>query len=552
MKKRIITLLLALIMVLSLAACGSNDNAASGSDAANAAEETELKWLELGGTEDIGRGGALTAHTTGAMMAQAWVFDGLVDWEDGKVVPALAERWDISDDGTVYTFHIRPDVKFSNGDVFDANVAEMNLTKAVEHKDENSWMALLAHITSIEATDDMTLVITLDETYYPALQELAGFTPVLMLAPSAFPESGDPFTDEIIAPIGTGPWVLDEYKDGEYAKFRRNENYWGDMPAIDGFTLHVIPDGETMAANLESGELDMVYDNYNTSSFNTASFLSFQNKDGFGTAISEEPTMVRLLVMYSDHENLQDLKVRQALIYGLDRDTIGQTVYQGLEYPATGDQYGIFTKNMAYCDVDYENVYDYDQDLANQLLDEAGWVMNDATGIREKDGEQLVITYVYDGSDPDKVTQAQLMQSMYKEIGVDLKMDQTDASTLWTYRLDGSYDMIDYISWGFPYDPHSTMEALNPEDSQIFGLSRKGLSDDEQQALFELFHSAIRESDETERAAIYSEVFNTWNSEAVVIPLSNITNKAAFRDGVGGVTFNGAYDMPLGTITLDK
>lgn len=306
-----------------------------------------------------------------------------------------------------------------------------------------------------------------------------------------------------------------------------------------------------MAANLESGELDMIYDNYTSSSFNTASFLSFVDKEGFDTAISEEPTMVRQIVMYSGHENLQDIRVRQALIYGLDRDEIGETVYQGLEYPATGNQYGLFTKNMAYCDVEYDNVYDYDQDLANQLLDEAGWKMNDATGIREKDGKSLVITYVYDGSDPDKVTQAQLMQSMYKEIGVDLQMDQTDASTLWTYRLDGTYDMIDYISWGFPYDPHSTMEALNPEDSQIFALSRRGVSEEEQTALYELFHTAIVEPDEAARTEIYRQVFNQWNDEAVVIPMSNMTNKAAFRTGISGVTFNGAYDMPLSTITMD-
>ena len=529
-------------MVFSLAACSSKDAASSDST------EEQEKWLELGGTEDIGN---LTAHTTGSLTAQAWVFDALVDFRNGEAIPALAERWEISEDGTVYTFHIRPNVKFSNGEDFDANVAKQNLDMAVKHKDENTWMALLAHIVSIEATDDATLVIKLDQTYYPALQELASYCPVRMLAPSAFPDGGDPFEEPCKEPIGIGPWVLLEHKDGEYAKFARNEYYWGDMPEIDGFTLHIIPDGETMAANLESGELDMIYDNYTSSSFNTASFLSFVDKEGFDTAISEEPTMVRQIVMYSGHENLQDIRVRQALIYGLDRDEIGETVYQGLEYPATGNQYGLFTKNMAYCDVEYDNVYDYDQDLANQLLDEAGWKMNDATGIREKDGKSLVITYVYDGSDPDKVTQAQLMQSMYKEIGVDLQMDQTDASTLWTYRLDGTYDMIDYISWGFPYDPHSTMEALNPEDSQIFALSRRGVSEEVQTALYELFHTAIVEPDEAARTEIYRQVFNQWNDEAVVIPMSNMTNKAAFRTGISGVTFNGAYDMPLSTITMD-
>lgn len=549
MRKKLIPLLLVLAMILALTACGAVEDAAVSSEASVAEEETSSNWLELGGTEDIGN---LNAHTTGALVAQAWIFDALVDFRNGEALPALAESWDISEDGKEYVFHLRPDVKFSNGDDFDAEVAKQNLDMAVKHKDENKWMALLAHIQTIEATDDLTLTITLDETYYPTLQELASYRPVRMLAPSAFPKGGDPFEEEIKAPIGTGPWVLEDYKEGEYAKFSRNENYWGKMPSIDGFTLHIIPDGETMAANLESGKLDMVYDNYNSSSFNTASFQSFQDKKGFETSISEDPTMVRLLVMYSDHENLKDLKVRQALLYGLDRDTIGETVYQGLEYPATGENHGIFTKNMAYCDVDYDNVYDYDQDKANKLLDEAGWKMNESTGIREKGGKPLVITYVYDGSDPDKATQAQLMQSMYKEIGIDLQMDQTDASTLWDYRLSGEYDLIDYISWGFPYDPHSTMEALNPEDSQIFALSRKGLSEQEQKDLYELFHSAITEADEDARAEIYSQVFNQWNDEAVVIPMSNMTNKAAYREGVSGITFNGAYDMPLGSIKLDK
>lgn len=95
------------------------------------------------------------------------------------------------------------------------------------------------------------------------------------------------------------------------------------------------------------------------------------------------------------------------------------------------------------------------------------------------------------------------------------------------------------------------MEALNPEDSQIFALSRRGVSEEEQTALYELFHTAIVEPDEAARTEIYRQVFNQWNDEAVVIPMSNMTNKAAFRTGISGVTFNGAYDMPLSTITMD-
>ncbi|MGE1157061.1 ABC transporter substrate-binding protein, partial [Pseudomonas kitaguniensis] len=153
----------------------------------------------------------------------------LVRYEaDGTIKPWLAESWESSADGRSYTFKLREDVKFSNGETFDAAAAKANFDAVLANRSRHAWLELANQIVSTEVVDPYRLKVTLKEAYYPLLQELALPRPFRFVAPSQFKNGGT--KDGIVAPVGTGPWKLTETLLGERDVFTRNDGYWGQKP----------------------------------------------------------------------------------------------------------------------------------------------------------------------------------------------------------------------------------------------------------------------------------------------------------------------------------
>ena len=169
----------------------------------------------------------------------------------------LAESWDISDDGKTYTFHIRDGVKFSDGEVCDANAIKANFDAIIENKDRHTWLEMMNLLVGVSAPDDKTFVIELSEPYYPLLTELGVTRPFAMISPKAMKDGST--KDGVNAYIGTGPYVLTDFVTDEYAVFEANENYWGEQPKIKKITVKVIPDNQTRILALEKGEIDMIF-----------------------------------------------------------------------------------------------------------------------------------------------------------------------------------------------------------------------------------------------------------------------------------------------------
>ena len=538
MKKRVLSLCLAGLMAASLTGCGGAGNAAETTAAAGA--ENSAAASEAGASEgkeelvfvnyrDIRD---LNPHLyAGEMYAQEMLYETLVNITADGYEGCLAESWDISDDGKTYTFHIRDGVKFSDGEVCDANAIKANFDAIIENKDRHTWLEMMNLLVGVSAPDDKTFVIELSEPYYPLLTELGVTRPFAMISPKAMKDGST--KDGVNAYIGTGPYVLTDFVTDEYAVFEANENYWGEQPKIKKITVKVIPDNQTRILALEKGEIDMIF---GKNMIDADAINQYTGNDKFTVSLSD-PTSTRQIVLNTTRDVLADKEVRQALQHVTNKQAISDGIFYGLEQPADT----LFAKTVPYCDIDLEP-YAYDVELAQSMLDEAGWVVG-ADKIREKDGQKLNIDLLYNSDSVTEKAIAEYLQSEYQKIGISLNIHGEEEQSYRDNMKAGNFDMVFNICWGTPYDPQSSLAAMR---APVYGdyAAQLGLEDkaDIDQAITDILVS----TDETKRQELYTFVLTRLHEDAVYIPLTYECNKAIYRSDLQGFHFTQTqYEVPF-------
>lgn len=538
MKKRVLSLCLAGLMAASLTGCGGAGNAAettaaAGAENSAAASETgsseakeELVFVNYRDIRD------LNPHLyAGEMYAQEMLYETLVNITADGYEGCLAESWDISDDGKTYTFHIRDGVKFSDGEVCDANAIKANFDAIIENKDRHTWLEMMNLLVGVSAPDDKTFVIELSEPYYPLLTELGVTRPFAMISPKAMKDGST--KDGVNAYIGTGPYVLTDFVTDEYAVFEANENYWGEQPKIKKITVKVIPDNQTRILALEKGEIDMIF---GKNMIDADAINQYTGNDKFTVSLSD-PTSTRQIVLNTTRDVLADKEVRQALQHATNKQTISEGIFYGLEQPADT----LFAKTVPYCDIDLEP-YAYDVELAQSMLDEAGWVVG-SDKIREKDGQKLNIDLLYNSDSVTEKAIAEYLQSEYQKIGIALNIHGEEEQSYRDNMKAGNFDMVFNICWGTPYDPQSSLAAIR---APVYGdyAAQLGLEDkaDIDQAITDILVS----TDETKRQELYTFVLTRLHEDAVYIPLTYECNKAIYRSDLQGFHFTQTqYEVPF-------
>ena len=538
MKKRVLSLCLAGLMAASLTGCGGAGNAAETTAAAGA--ENSAAASEAGASEgkeelvfvnyrDIRD---LNPHLyAGEMYAQEMLYETLVNITADGYEGCLAESWDISDDGKTYTFHIRDGVKFSDGEVCDANAIKANFDAIIENKDRHTWLEMMNLLVGVSAPDDKTFMIELSEPYYPLLTELGVTRPFAMISPKAMKDGST--KDGVNAYIGTGPYVLTDFVTDEYAVFEANENYWGEQPKIKKITVKVIPDNQTRILALEKGEIDMIF---GKNMIDADAINQYTGNDKFTVSLSD-PTSTRQIVLNTTRDVLADKEVRQALQHATNKQAISDGIFYGLEQPADT----LFAKTVPYCDIDLEP-YAYDVELAQSMLDEAGWVVG-ADKIREKDGQKLNIDLLYNSDSVTEKAIAEYLQSEYQKIGISLNIHGEEEQSYRDNMKAGNFDMVFNICWGTPYDPQSSLAAMR---APVYGdyAAQLGLEDkaDIDQAITDILVS----TDETKRQELYTFVLTRLHEDAVYIPLTYECNKAIYRSDLQGFHFTQTqYEVPF-------
>lgn len=537
MKKRAISLCLAGLMAVSLAGCGGAGTTekaaeASGTETGAAAEignsekKEELVFVNYRDIRD------LNPHLyAGEMYAQEMLYETLVNITADGYEGCLAESWDISEDGKTYTFHIRDGVKFSDGEVCDANAIKANFDAIIENKDRHTWLEMMNLLVGVSAPDDKTFVIELSEPYYPLLTELGVTRPFAMISPKAMKDGST--KDGVNAYIGTGPYVLTNFVTDEYAVFEANENYWGEQPKIKKITVKVIPDNQTRILALEKGEIDMIF---GKNMIDADAINQYTGNDKFTVSLSD-PTSTRQIVLNTTKEVLADKEVRQALQHATNKQAISDGIFYGLEQPADT----LFAKTVPYCDIDLEP-YAYDVEQAQSMLDEAGWVVG-ADKIREKDGQKLNIDLLYNSDSVTEKAIAEYLQSEYQKIGISLNIHGEEEQSYRDNMKAGNFDMVFNICWGTPYDPQSSLAAMR---APVYGDYAAQLGLEDKAEIDQAITDILISTDEQKRQDLYTFVLTRLHEDAVYIPLTYECNKAIYRSDLKGFHFTQTqYEVPF-------
>lgn len=515
-----------------LAACGSSSSstassgAASASAAASGEVRDELIFVNYRDIRD------LNPHLyAGEMYAQSILYDTLVSITADGYEGCLAESWDISEDGRTYTFHIRPNVLFSDGEKCDANAILANFNAILENRERHTWLEMMNLLVGVSAPDENTFVIEMSEPYYPMLTELGCIRPFAMISPSCMINGST--KDGVNGHIGTGPYVLTDFVTDEYAVFERNENYWGKAPAIRKITVKVIPDNQTRIMALESGEIDLIF---GKNMIDADAISQYLDSDKFTVGLSD-PTSTRHIVMNTTREILGDPAVRKALQHATDRQTISDGIFYGLEQPADT----LYATTVPYCNVGLKP-YEYSTETAAQILDEAGWALG-SDKMRAKDGRQLALDLLYNSDSVTEKTIAEYLQSEYLKLGISMTIHGEEEQSYRDNMKAGNFDMVFNICWGMPYDPQSSLAAMR---APVYGdyAAQQGLEDKAE--INEAITRILTSTDETERQELYKSVLTNLHEDAMYLPLTYECNKALYTSALHGVHFGtDQYDVPF-------
>lgn len=516
--------IVAALVVLASAIYFVGDNSQRGGVAASAKDE--LVFVNFRDIRD------LNPHLyAGEMYAQEMLFETLVNLGQEGYTPSLAESWEISDDGRVYTFTIREGVTFTDGTPCDANAVEANFNAILENKSRHTWLEMMKLLVSAKALDERTFRITMSEPYYPMLTELAVTRPFAMISPNSMKDGST--KDGVNSLIGTGPYILKESVTDEYAIFEANATYWRGEPRIKKITVKVIPDNQTRILALQNREIDLIYGK----NMLTAESINHFASDEKISALLSEPISTRQILINTTGPVLGEVEVRRALQHATDKEAISKGIFYGLEKPADT----LFAKTIPYCDVELEP-YKYDIGLAADLLEKAGWIAG-ADGVRKKSGQRLEFTLRYNSDSVTEKSIAEHLQSEYAKLGAALTIRGEEEQSYRDNMKSGKFDMVFNISWGMPYDPQSSLSAMR---QPVYGdyAAQKGIEN--RDAIYETITQILVSTDEAERQRLYTFVLNELHGQAVYIPLTYECNKALFRKDLLGVSFTQTpYEVPF-------
>lgn len=443
-------------------------------------------------------------------------FDSLVfQREDGSFAPWLAKEWSVSDDGLEYTFVLRDDVTFHDGEPFNAKAVKANFDHVVDPETASAQAASLigyaeegGYYIGTKVVDEYTVTVSFNQPYAPFLQgvslpQLGFYSPLVLAEHRDELRAGGPDIT-----VGTGPFVLTEFIPGQELRFTANGDYnWAPEGSVhtgvawsDELVIRILPEAAVRLGALTSGEVDVIAD--------VSPSMMEQAGAAYSVTAVELPGIPYSLYLNEANGVFSDQRVRTAFSLGIDISSAVDAVYRGA-YDRAWSILGPTTPNSY--EEGLEGLWPYDPAEANRLLDGAGWTERDSDGYRVKDGQRLSADWIAWTPIPDdRAALADFIQADLKKIGFDLVRHTLEPSQYNERYGPRDFDVTD---WGFSSPDADVLRShLHSTGFQTVSAVAKPFID-------EMLDDAVASTDPAEREFIYREL-QKWNLEqGLIVPL---------------------------------
>lgn len=398
--------MLLLITVVVAAGCGNKAN--DEGNGGNTAGKTEGTSTATKNNKDIViaiNANFITldphnASDTHSISGARTMYEGLMGFDENmSVVPVLATNHTISEDGLVYTFTLQENVKFHDGTDFNAEAVKANIARIQDEKNNLRLRKSFAKVSKVETPDAKTVVITLSEPYNAFLNKVA-MAPIV--SPKALEENGADITKK---PVGTGPFKFKEWVQGDRLVVEKNADYWQQgLPKVDSLTFRPVPENGSRIAMLKTGEADFIYP------MPTEQVSEVEGEEGISIEKTDS-TIVRYVTLNTMKKPYDDVKVRQAINYAINKEAYIKVVKSGLGAKLDST---MSSKTQYYSQ---QTGYDYDVEKAKQLLAEAGY----------PDGFEAEI---WGENESETIKGMQFIQQQLALVGIKLEVKSMEGGTL--------------------------------------------------------------------------------------------------------------------------
>ncbi len=547
--KRTSLVIVAVLMAFLMLACSVPGEAPASSEGTAAGS----KVLKLSMASEPSNLDPHDGSTTATSMARNPIYEGLVVWKNGKVEPGVAESWEISDDGRVYTFHLRNNATWWDGEPVTAHNFVDGFIRLIDPNGPNGGYAFYGYwlvngeafnkgeITDrdqvgVKALDDYTLEITLVNPipYFLSINAAGFFFPIRQDIADKYGKEYGTDADKV---MGNGAYIIDKWAHESELIFKKNPNYWdADSVKLDEVDLYIIPDGNTALNMFETGELDL--------SLVPATFVPQYEKEGKAQYIM---TGVEWWLEFNVDAGtaaaplLANPNFRKALGFAIDRQAYVDAVYNNGSQPALVYTPGI----MAIGDKVWSDVYTTDWYETGANVEKAEEYLAKAleeTGIARD--AIPTISFLTDDTPERKLSAEALQDMIYQNLGINIDIKQVQSKQRFEMMTNGEFEIV-FAGYGPDYnDPMAWLERLQ----SFSGLNDTRWADTEYDALIA---EAATTVDDEARGAILAKAEDIMRDHGPLVPVFFRTNVWVKADYVENVTTGVISDMDFNFIYAD-
>ncbi|MDR7318329.1 ABC transporter substrate-binding protein [Brevibacillus nitrificans] len=504
--------------MLLVTGCGGGGTAAPSTDGGNAAApapSTGKKVINIGLKADPPSMDPNISTSLYDRQVYASLYDKLFEIDpSGKIVPMLAESYEVTPDGKTYTFKLKQGVKFHDGTDFDAEAVKFNFERNM-NDEKSKRKGDMKFVDSVTVVDKNTVKVQMKEPFAPFLSILADRAGT-MVSPAAVKQYGDQYLNH---PVGTGPFAFVEQVKGDHVTLKKNENYWGGAPKVDEVTYKVFTNGTAKVQNLRSGMLDIIDDT-------PVKEIPAVKGDSNLTLTAESGWGYQGLYLNNSRAPFDNKYLRQAVDAAIDREALVKVLFNGYAAPART----AFAKGSLA----------YDEALNAPIAPDAAKIKD----LLAKGGQPNGFSFkLYITSSPENEQLGAVLQNMWKQHGINATLEKLEYGQLLETGEKGEFDALQ-LGWSGRQDP----------DQNFHDFVVKGASNNDGRIdlpkLDELVMKARSEVDETKRKALYEEATKLLQDEAGYSYMYHQYVLIGMNKKVTGFTY--VPDGLIRTATLDK